>query len=92
MNEYVRTTEDGIDIFENSCYWIIKDDGTKDFVIAEKGQYLDHVAFVDDDKADEYIWRNQRLFSYRDIIKHMGEIGDKKLRDLAKDRIKKINN
>ena len=66
MEEYVRTTQDGVVISVDELYWIVKD-GEKQLVIAEKKQYLEYPAFAHEDNANKHILWNAPKLSLHDV-------------------------
>ena len=63
-------TEDGVEIFAGDNFIIVEDDFTKQKLTAYNLPYTeDFIRFYHESNADEYIWRNKRVFSYNDIEK-----------------------
>lgn len=66
--EPLFTTEDGVKIFVGDSFIIVEDDFTKHKLTAHNLPYTeDFKRFKHESNADEYIWRNKRLFSYNDL-------------------------
>ena len=61
-------TEDGVKIFVGDRFIMIGDDFIKHKLTASNLLYNeDFKSFKHESNADEYIWRNKALFSYKDI-------------------------
>ena len=70
-NELVFITEDGVRV-DNKYAVVVVDEYFKkshwEVVAMVKENFENTKVFAHESNADEYIWRNQRVFSYEDII------------------------
>ena len=86
-------TEDGVECFDKDEYISISHDFSKVNMLAyncDAPYSSDVIRFKHESNADEYIWRNKRVFSYEDIIDNLYDLEDEvKFELLAKERIEK---
>ena len=85
-------TEDGVEIFLGHSYILIDKEFIKHKQTAPNIVYTEYFKkFKHESNADEYIWRNKRLFSYNDIEKFQsgGEGAWYDVKAIAKERIER---
>ena len=90
--EPLFVTEDGMECFDRDEYISIGNDFSKIYMIAcncDAPYSSDVKRFFHESNADEYIWRNKRLFSYNDIKKFQSRGGGVwyDVKAIAKERI-----
>ena len=82
-------TEDGVDIFLGHSYILIDKEFIKHKQTASNIVYTEYFKkFKHESNADEYIWRNKRVFSYEDFMKWGNVPYERVIEQLAKERSK----
>ena len=87
----IFVTDDGVDVFVGDSYIIVEEDFKKHRLIAHNLPYTeDFKKFKHESNADEYIWKNKRVFSYEDMMKakHSVLIKSEDIERSAKERSK----
>lgn len=86
-------TEDGVDIFsEEAVIYIVNKNFYKKETelcnIYDKSNREDFKYFFHESNANEYIWRNKKVFSYEDFIRWGNVPYERVIMQLAKERVK----
>ena len=86
-------TEDGVEIFEGDRFIMVGDDFVKHKRTAFNLSCTeDYKKFKHESSADEYIWRNKPVFSYKDIQNYgVHPVNMIRVEQLAKERCIKKN-
>lgn len=86
--ELLFITEDGVEVFNDEPYIILKRNYEKVETVAHKnGDYREGVIrFKHESNADEYILKNKPLFSYEDFMKWGNVPYERVIMQLAKER------
>ena len=84
-------TEDGVEVFgRNVIVWIARNktlEKIKIHSIHLNECDFEHKVFAHESNADQYIWRNKRVFSYEDFIRWGNVPYERAIEQLAKGRI-----
>ena len=81
-------TDDGVEVFIGDSYIIVEEDFKKHRLIAHNLPYTqDFKKFKHESNADEYIWRNKKVFSYEDFIRWGNVPYERVIMQLAKERV-----
>lgn len=85
------TTEDGVQMFDrDSIVWRVRNktlEKIKIHSIHLNECDFEHKVFAHESNADQYIWRNKRVFSYEDFIRWGNVPYERAIEQLAKGRI-----
>ena len=91
VEEPLFTTDDGVEMLDrDSIVWNVRNNTLEKIKIHSihlNECDFEHKVFAHESNADEYIWRNKRVFSYEDIFSYLptgGDIGV--FEQLAKER------
>ena len=84
-------TEDGVQMFDrDSIVWMVRNKTLEKIKIhsIHLNEYdFEHTVFAHESNADEYIWRNKRVFSYKDIQNYgVHPVNMIRVEQLAKER------
>ena len=85
------TTDDGVQMLDrDSIVWMVRNNTLEKIKIhsIHLNEYdFEHKVFAHESNADEYIWKNKRVFSYEDFIKWGNVPYQRVIEQLAKERI-----
>ena len=85
-------TDDGVEVFDrNTIVYNVRNNTLEKIKIhsIHLNEYdFEHKVFSHESNADEYIWRNKRVFSYEDFIRWGNVPYERVIIQLAKERVK----